>query len=126
MWKASLPGNSFNTLKINIGTTGTVKSAEKQTVEAMLKNVSMNKSTLAITLSAIKDIQSLSVSLNDLQGRTVWTGNREGNAIGSELQTFKVNSKQQNLSSGTYTLSVHLKNKAGKVSTIEDKVKVIQ
>jgi glucosylceramidase len=126
MWKATLPANSFNTLKINTGTTGVTQPAAKQAVEPMLKNVYMNKSTLAITLSAIKDIQSLSVSLNDLQGRTIWTGNREGNAIGSELQTFKVNSKQPNLSSGTYTLSVQLKNKDGKVSTIEDKVKVIQ
>ncbi len=126
MWKATLPANSFNSLKINTGVTVTASPKEKRSVKSLLKGVRMNKSTLSFTISSVNDLQNLSVSLSDLQGRTIWTGTREGNAINSELQTFKVNAQQHKLTSGTYTLSVQLKNKAGKVSTIEDKVKVIQ
>jgi glucosylceramidase len=127
MWKASLPATSFNTLKINTGTTSISagNSKEKQTVEPLLKNVYMNKSTLSFTLSAIKNIQSLSVTLNDLQGRTVWQSSRDSRMISSGLQTFSVNSQKDGLTSGTYLMTVRITDRNGAVRTVKNNVKAV-
>ena len=67
----------------------------------------------------------MNITLRDLQGRTVWTGHRGGNAILGGQQTFMLRREQGGLLSGTYLLTVRIKNSAGTISTVENKVKAV-
>ena len=128
MWKASLPGNSFNTLFIASGTTPvqerkTAEAAEKCAGLA-LNDVHINNSTLHFTLSAASVAQDMNITLSDLQGRTVWTGHRGGGAIIAGQQSFAIRPAQGSLLPGTYLLTIDIKNRAGTVTTIENKATV--
>ena len=121
MYKASLPPNSFNTLKIASGTAVQEKKLEKTGMSA-INNARICNSNLYFTIAAGVFAQELNITLTDLQGRTMWTGNRSGSELQSAQQVFALKSAHSNLSSGTYILAVKIKNEAGVISTLEKKV----
>jgi len=121
MYKASLPPNSFNTLKIASGTAVQEKELEKTGMNA-INNVRIYNSNLYFTIATGVFAQELNITLTDLQGRTMWTGNRSGSEMQSAQQVFALKSAHSNLSSGTYILAVKIKNEAGVITTLEKKV----
>ena len=124
MWKASLPANSFSTLKIASGTVAIQESKPmgKNAIPA-LSEARLCNSTLYFTLPAAAGARELSVTLRDLRGRSVWTGHRSNNAFrGNEQQAFTIRPLQD----GTYLLSVQIKNSAGAISTVENKVTMVK
>ena len=125
MWKATLPGYSFNTLKIAIGT-AVRETKPERTAEPMVNNAWINNATLHFTLPAMADARELQVTVRDLQGRTVWSGRRGGSAPLKEDQSFALQGPKGGILSGVYALTVRIKNGAGMVTTMEDKVKVLQ
>jgi len=124
MYKVSLPGSSFNTLRIASGTAVQKKKLEKTIIPA-LNDVRICNATLSFALSAAKEAREMNVTLSDLQGRTVWTGRQGGNAILGEQQTFAIQPAQGGLLPGTYLLTVRIKNKAGAIKTFENKVTAV-
>jgi glucosylceramidase len=126
MWKATLPANSFNTLRIATGTAVQGQGMELKTSSMpALSNARINNSTLYFTIPASTGAQEMDITLTDLQGRTVWTGHRGGSAILGEQQTFAIQPTQGGLLPGTYLLTVRIKNSTGAVSTIENKVTTV-
>lgn len=124
MWKASLPANSYGTLRIATGTAVQERKLENAAMPA-LSNAWICNATLYFTLPAAAGARELSVTLRDLQGRTVWTGHRGSGAVLDEQQTFGIQRPQGGLLSGTYLLTVRTKNSSGAATTIENKVKVV-
>ena len=124
MYKASLPANSFNTLRIATGTAVQERKPVNAAKSAQ-STVRISNSTLYFTLPAAAGAQEMNITLRDLQGRTVWTGHRGGNAILGGQQTFMLRREQGGLLSGTYLLTVRIKNSAGTISTVENKVKAV-
>jgi glucosylceramidase len=124
MWKASLPGNSYGTLRIATGTAVQERKLENAAMPAQ-SNAWISNAMLYFTLPAVAGARELSVTLRDLQGRTVWTGHRGSSAMLDEQQTFAIQRPQGGLLSGTYLLTVRTKNSSGAVTTIENKVKVV-
>jgi glucosylceramidase len=123
MWKASLPANSFSTVRVASGTPVQEKKV-LSTTSLHLDNAGITNSTLYFTLSKSTEVQELNITLSDLQGRTVWTGHRGGANLDKQ-QVFPIQSKQGGLQSGTYMMSVRIKNGAGAITTLENKVKVV-
>ena len=125
MWKATLPANSFNTLRIATGTA--VQGMELIKSEAMpsLSNVMIRNSTLYFSLSGAVNVREADLTLTDLQGRTVWTGHRAGSALQGDQQAFAIRPAHGNLPSGTYLLAARIKNEAGAVTTVEKKVAAV-
>jgi len=125
MWKASLPGNSFSTLAIASGTA----IGEKKpvgTAGLAVNNARISNDRLYFTLPAGAGARDLLVTLRDLQGRAVWSGHRGGSALLGEQQSFALHRSKADFLSGTYLLTVRIENSAGVVTTVEDKVKVLQ
>ena len=60
------------------------------------------------------------------EGRTEWTGWREGSAMLEEQQTFTIHRPQGGLLPGKYLLTVRIKNSAGAVTTVENKVTAVK
>lgn len=128
MWKATLPGNSFSTLKINSGTTPVVEERTPvvKNTPSMLSGVLIRNSKLSFTLSSsINGFNAMNVSLRDLQGRCVWTGQRDGSAASGSRYTFPVQSVRNSLIPGTYLLMVRIDQANGMVTTAESKVRVL-
>ena len=126
MWRATLPANSFNTLRVAVGTAVQEKKQEKSPMPATpLSKVRISNSTLYFTLLRVADVQEMNITLSDLQGRTVWTGHRAGSSIHDGQQTFSIQPGQGNLLSGTYLLTVRIKDSAGEMTTVENKVKAV-
>ena len=121
MYKATLPPNSFNTLKIASGTSVQENKLQKTGTSA-INNARICNSNLYFTISAKVNAQELNITLTDLQGRTMWSGNRSGTELKSSQQAFAIRSVNKNLSSGTYIVSVKIKNEAGVVTMDEKKV----
>ena len=124
MWKTSLPATSFNSLRMAIGTAAQ-EPKRKNTVTPALHNARISNSTLYFTLPDGMRAQEIHCTLSDLQGRIVWSGHREGNAITGGQQTFAIQPAQGGLLSGTYLLTARIKNRAGDIATFEKKVKVV-
>jgi glucosylceramidase len=124
MWKATLPGTSFSTIKIPFPTT--VREAKPQ-VAAMpvLNNARIANSTLYFTHPAAQGAVEMSVTLMDLEGRTVWTASRGVNEIQGTQQVFAVKSAKGSLSNGMYLLTVKIKNPAGEISSIQGNVSAV-
>jgi glucosylceramidase len=125
MWKASLPGNSFSTLAIASGTAVGEKKPEG-TVGLALNNARISNDRLYFTLPAAAGARELRVNLRDLQGRTVWSGYRGGSALLAEQQSFALHRPNAGVLSGTYLLTVRIENSTGVVTTVENRVKVLQ
>jgi len=125
MFQATLPPNSFNTLSI-VGATS-VKPEIQQNSKAMpqLSKLRIRNSTLYFSLSAAVNAREADLILTDLQGRTLWTGHRAGSALLAGQQAFAIRSGQAGLHSGTYLLVAKIRNEAGMVTTVEDKVMAI-
>jgi glucosylceramidase len=126
MWRASLPAYSFNTLRIATGTTSAVNERKlENTAMPALSNATIRNSTLYFSLSAAAGAQEMNITLSDLQGRTVWTGHRGGSAILGEQQTFSIRPTKGGLLPGTYLMTARIKNSAGAVTTVENKVTAV-
>ncbi len=130
MWKAQLPPNSFNTLKIAIGTSATVpeRKTEEPAVShtpASLRNIRVTNSSLHFTLPVtMSPAEEISVVVSDLQGRIVWTGRRKGSAVIGERQSFDIRPSKGSLLPGNYLLTVAVKNRDGTVKVVENVVAV--
>jgi glucosylceramidase len=128
MWKATLPGYSFNTLKIAIGTAVQERKLENTAIPAQNKaqiNAWISNSMLHLTLPPAAGAQEMNLILSDLQGRTVWTGRRGGSAMLEEQQTFAIHRPQGGLLPGTYLLTVRIKNSRGAVTTVDNIVTAV-
>jgi glucosylceramidase len=123
MYKANLPGNSFNTIRIASGTSVQERKLENIAMPAQSKARICN-STLYFTFPAAANAQEMNVTLTDLEGRTIWTGRQGGTALHGE-QVFKVRPVQGGLRNGNYLLTVRIKNRAGEISIVENNVSVI-
>jgi glucosylceramidase len=126
MWKATLPPNSFNTLKMATGTT--VLAEQRKVAKAampMLSNARISNSTLNFTLQEAAGAREMNITLRDLQGRTVWTGHSKSGTILGGQQTFTVKRPQGGLLPGSYLLTVRIKNNAGSITTVENKVTAV-
>jgi len=122
MWKVSLPANSFNTVRMALGTA--VKERRLDNVaKPMLSNARIINSRLSFTFPS-SSVREMNVTLTDLEGRTVWTGNRGGNELQGDQQVFRLRSIPGGLHAGTYLLTVKVKNRSGEMSTVENKVSV--
>ena len=122
MWKVSLPANSFNTVRMALGTA--VKERRLDNVaKPMLSNARIINSRLSFTFPS-SSVREMNVTLTDLEGRTVWTGNRGGNELQGDQQVFRLRSIPGGLHAGTYLLTVRVKNRSGEMSTVENKVSV--
>jgi glucosylceramidase len=122
MWKATFPAKSFNTLRIAGGVTAVssfVKGPQNLCIPA-LSNARINNSTLYFTLGA--GAQEVNMVLTDLQGRTIWTGHA---AIHGKQQAFAIRPIRGGLLSGTCLLTVKIKNSAGVITTVENKVAAV-
>ena len=124
MYKATLPANSFNTLKIAMGTAVQEKTVQK-TLSPAQNSARISNSTLYCTFSTAADAQEMNLSLSDLQGRTVWTGHRRGSAKPGEQLAFAIRREQGGLLSGTYLLTARMKNTAGIITKFDQKVKAV-
>jgi hypothetical protein len=124
MYKASLPANSFNTLRI-LSSTSVRETELKKAGVSVLSKARICNSMLYFTLSAAANAQELNVTLTDLEGRTIWTGRRGGDALHGE-QVFKVRPIQGGLCNGNYLLTVRIKNRDGEISIVENTVSVIK
>jgi glucosylceramidase len=125
MYKATLPANSFNTIRIGTGTAVRQDIYLKNNATPALSNVSIRNSTLYFSLSSAVNVREADLTLKDLQGRTVWTGHRAGSALQGDQQVFTIRSVHGNLSSGTYLLAARIKNEAGVVTAVEKKVAAV-
>lgn len=123
-WKVSLPANSFSTVRIASGTPVVEKKVIKNSSLHLL-NAQISNSTLYFTFSKTSGAQEMNLTLSDLQGRTIWTGHRDGGAALAETQVFEMHQAQSGLQSGTYLLSVRIKNSTGAVTTLDEKVKAV-
>ena len=126
MWRASLPAYSMNTLRIATGTTAVTERKLENTAMPALNNVMIRNSTLYFSLSAAVNAREADLTLTDLQGRTVWTGHRTGSAILGGEQTFTVQPTRSGLLPGTYLLTVRIKDRAGAITTVENKVLAVK
>jgi glucosylceramidase len=129
MWKATLPGASFSTLKIAIGTAVQERKLENTAIPAQNKaqiKAWISNSRLHFTLPPAAGAQEMNLTLSDLHGRTVWTGRRGGSAMLEEQQTFAIQRPQGGLLPGTYLLTVRIRNNSGAVTTVENKVKAVK
>lgn len=124
MYKATLPPNSFNTVKIASVTAVQEKKLQKTSSPALNKT-RISNSTLYCTFSTATDAQEMNLSLSDLQGRTVWTGYRRGSAKPGEQLAFAIRREQGGLLSGTYLLTARMKNTAGIITKFDQKVKAV-
>ncbi len=125
MYKATLPANSFNTLRI-VGATVVRQEMQQQYFAASaLSNVRIRNLTLYFSLSATVNTRQVDFILTDLQGRAVWTGHRAGSALRGGQQAFAVRSGHGDLPSGTYLLVARIRNLAGAVTTFEKKVAAV-
>jgi glucosylceramidase len=122
MYKASLPPNSFNTLKI-VGPTAVQDRKQEKTALPALNNARICNATLYFTLPAKVDAQEVALTLTDLQGQTIWSGSRTGSALRREEQVFAIRSTHD-LAPGTYLLAAKIKSAAGAVTAVEKKVAV--
>jgi hypothetical protein len=123
MYKATLPANSFTTLQIVTTSTMVQKEKEfKKGIMSALNNARISNSVLSFSLPAQMGAQEMNLTLTDLQGRSVWTGRRAGNALLGSQQAFAIRTERGNLPSGTYFLTAKIKNGAGVVTTVESKV----
>jgi hypothetical protein len=126
MWKATLPATSFNTLRIATGTTSAVQEMKlENNAMPSLSNVSVRNSTLYFSLSSAVNAREADFTLTDLGGRTVWTGHRAGSALQGEDQAIAIRTGHGNLRSGTYLLSARIRNGAGVVTKVEQKVAAV-
>ena len=125
MYKASLPPNSFNTLLIASGNTTVQKKDLEKDATPALNNVRICNSKLYFTSSAAPGAKEMHITLNDLQGRTVWTAHRKGSSIPGDQQAFAIQPAQGSLLPGAYLLTVQIKNSAGVITTFENKVKAV-
>jgi hypothetical protein len=82
-------------------------------------------SMLYFMLSAAVGAQEMNITLSDLHGCALWTGHRGGSAILGGQQTFALHTAQGGLLPGTYLLTVQIKNRAGTVTTVENKVTAV-
>jgi glucosylceramidase len=126
MWKATLPAASFNTLRIATGNGSAVKEKKVENAALpVLSNARISNSMLYFTVPASTGAQEMNVTLTDLQGRIVWTGQCSGAAMHSGQQSFSIRPKQGGLRSGTYLLNVRIKNSAGAITTVENSVAAV-
>jgi glucosylceramidase len=125
MWKASLPGNSYSTLEIASGT-AVCEKKPVGTAGLAVNNARISADRLYFTLSAAAGAQEMDITLSDLKGRTVWTGRRGGSAMLEEQQTIAIQRPQGGLLPGKYLLTVRVKNSAGAVTTVENKVTAVK
>ena len=125
MWKASLPGTSFNTLRIASGNTAVQERKLENTAIPAPGMARICNSTLYFTLPAAAGLREMNITLSDLQGRIVWTGRDGGGAIPGEQRTFAIQRAQGGLLPGTYLLTVRIKNRAGAITTVENKVTAV-
>jgi hypothetical protein len=77
---------------------------------------------LYFSLSPSINAREVDLTLADLQGRAVWTGHRAGNALRGGQQAIGIRPAHGNLPSGSYLLTVKIRNEAGAVMTVEKKV----
>lgn len=119
MYKATFPANSFNTVRIASSTSVHPDNVRKNVYKSAITDAQISNSTLYVALSDASIAKEIDISLTDLQGRTVWTGHRAGNALQASRLSFPIRSAVGTLSSGSYLLSARIKNEAGEVSSIE-------
>jgi glucosylceramidase len=125
MYNASLPANSFNTLKIVTNNSAVRDAALKTRGASALSDARISNSTLYFSSSAFAGAREMKVILTDLEGRVVWTGQRVGNELHAGQQAFAVRPIQGSLRKGTFLLTVKIKNSAGETSSVEKRVSVI-
>jgi hypothetical protein len=125
MWRPTLPANSFNTLRI---ATGIQTAARERKLEATvvpdMGKARISNSTLYFSLPDAVGAQEMNITLSDLQGRIVWTGHRGGSAMGNQTQAIAIRPAHGGLRAGTYLVTIRIKNEAGELSTVENKVAV--
>jgi glucosylceramidase len=124
MFKATLPPNSFNTLRI-VGATAVLPETQRNSSALPeLTNLRISNSTLYFSIPASLDVQDMNIILTDLQGRRVWTEHRSGITFHGK-QVFAIRSSQGGLRAGTYLLTVKFKNGASAIRTVEQKVEAV-
>jgi glucosylceramidase len=129
MWKATFPGNSFNTLQI---TSGNVAVSPQKGLRnggmPVLNDARILNSMLYFTIPAsigAQDAQEMNITLTDLRGRAVWSGHCGGAAIHGVRQAFSIRPTQGGLRSGAYLLNVKIKNGADAITTVEEEVTAV-
>ena len=125
MYKATLPANSFTTIRIATTTAVQCPIQLKNDAVFALSNMSIRNSTLFFSLPAGVNAREANLTLADLHGRIVWTARRAGSALQGSRQTFTIRSESGNLRSGSYLLTARIKNEAGAVTTVEGKVATV-
>jgi hypothetical protein len=91
----------------------------------MTSEAKIYNSTLSFNLSAAPDAREMLVSLKDLEGRTILSERRSGDALNVNQQVFPLRLARGGLPSGMYLLTVRIKNEAGKFSTLENKLSLV-
>ncbi len=125
MYTVNLPANSFNTIKITNSTAVRDIQLARNSAASQLNNLRIRNSTLYFSLSPAMNAMEANLTLNDLQGRTLWTGHRSGSALRGGQQSFAIGTAHGSLPSGTYLLAAKIKNAAGAVVTVEKKVSTV-
>ena len=123
MWKASFPANSFNTMQIVSGTA--VRLESRMSGQPSLNKAHIFNSTLSFKAPASMKAQEIQVTLTDLKGRYVWSGQRDGAEITGEAQSFKVRTAQGTIRPGNYLVTIKIKNADGSVAILDDKVAAV-
>ena len=125
MWRPTLPANSFNTLRIATGIPSAVQERKLETIVVPdMNKARISNSTLYFSLPDAVGAQEMNITLSDLQGHIVWTGHRGGSAMGNQTQAIAIRPANGGLRAGTYLVTIHIKNEAGALSTVENKVAV--
>jgi glucosylceramidase len=122
MYKATLPPNSFNSLRIVNSTAVRHDMQLNNYAPSPLRNLGIRNSMLTFSLSSAINVREMDVTLTDLQGRAVWSGHRSGSALRGDKQTFVIRSEHGSLPSGTYLIEAKIRNVSGAVMTVENKV----
>jgi glucosylceramidase len=126
MYKGTFPANSFNTIVISPSSTNALSGTGlKNNRIPALNNARISNSTLCFAVPAAMGAREMTVTLSDLNGRTVWTGHRGAAGIVGESQSFAIQTAKGALRSGNYLLTVKIRNAAGAVTTVENKVAAV-
>jgi glucosylceramidase len=120
MYKATLPANSFNTIRIASTTSARPETTQKNAGKSVLPNARISNSNLYFTLSDAAGVREMDITLTDMQGRTVWTGHRAGSELHGNEQSFAIRSAHGNLCSGAYLLIARIRNETG--ASVESKI----
>ena len=120
MYKATLPSNSFNTIRIASTTSARPETTQKNAGKSVLPNARISNSNLYFTVSNTAGVREMDIALTDLQGRTIWTGHRAGSELHGDQQSFAIRPAHGNLCSGAYLLIAKIRNETG--TSVEKKI----